>query len=501
MRVAVFGILHESNSYSTVPASLDQWESAGVLLGNEISDHYGDADHVVSGFLELPTVEINIELVPLMFTQLVPMGPITAEAFESLISRGIDLIQEHGPWDVLLVANHGAAVSDEYPDADGEMLRRLREAVGPDVVIATCLDMHANLSQLQISSVDVMTVYQTNPHIDARTRALEAARLAVRAARGEIRPTMSLVSPPLTIDILSQGTDDDGMRGLLDEAASLRSLPHVLSLSVAEGYPYADVEHMGMSFLAVTDSDSPLADELAQRMATMAWHRRAGFVGTALSADDALQAAAAEPEGPVLLLDTGDNVGAGSPADSTYLLSAAQRLGIRSVFNALYDPASVLACIKSGIGTTVTLEVGGKTDTLHGEPVIVTGKVRLLFDGRWEDAGPTHGGTRFFDAGPSALIETDDGHHLVLMSVRLGTVSRELLTTVGLDPRSFQIIIAKGTNSPRASFEPITSRMIFVGTPGVSSADLSTFEYRHRRRPMFPFERDAAYTPQHELSL
>lgn len=189
-----------------------------------------------------------------------------------------------------------------------------------------------------------------------------------------------------------------------------------------------------------------------------------------------------------------DNVGAGSPADSTHLLAAAQRLGVREVFISLCDPESVQACVGAGVGAEVSLAVGGKTDALHGEPVSVRGRVRVLTDGKWEDPGATHGGFRFFDTGTSALVRTDDGHDVLLTSRPQGTVSLQQLRAVGLEPTEQRIIIAKGVNSPRAAFEPIAAEMVYVATPGVTSADLSTFHYT-RRRSMYPFEADLAWAP------
>ncbi|MEE6287852.1 M81 family metallopeptidase [Georgenia sp. MJ173] len=496
MRIATLGFSHEANTFSTVPAGIEQWQRAGILEGRAIVDQYGGAQATISGFLELATVEHDVKIVPLVFSRITPMGSIPADAFEMLVDRLLAALRDHGPWDAVLLALHGAAVSDEHPDADGEVTRRVRALVGPDVPIGLTLDMHANLSPLLVDHADVVTVYQTNPHLDARSRALTAGRLIVRAVRGEIRPTMALEMPPVAINILAQGTDDSPVRELVAHARQQARRPGVLDTSVVEGYPYADVAEMGMSFLAITDGDAALAQDVARTMARTAWDGREGFDAEALTVDDALGRAdriADEGRGPVVLLDTGDNVGAGSPADSTVLLAAAQARGVRGVFCSLCDPDAVQQCVVAGVGASVELLAGGKTDGRHGDPVRLRGTVRLLHDGRWEETGPTHGGFRYFNTGPGALLATEDGHDVLLISRPHGNVSRQQLSAVGLDPARQRIIIAKGVNSPRATFEPIAAELLFVGTPGVTSADLSTFGYQHRRRPMFPFEREATY--------
>jgi len=496
MRIATLGVSHEANTFSTVPATLEQWERAGILEGQAIIDDYADAQATITGFLDLGEVEPDVEVVPLVFGRITPMGPITADAFEVLVSRMLDALKSQGPWDAVLLAQHGAAVSENFPDADGEVTRRVRELVGPDVRIGLTLDMHANISPLLVENADIVTVYQTNPHLDPRPRALHAGRLVARAVRGEIRPTTALEMPPVAINILAQGTDDSPMRELVELARSHAERPGVLDVSVVEGYPYADVAEMGMSVLVITDDDPERAREIATTVARAVWAQRDAFDTTAVGVTDALRradAVAEEGRGPVVLLDTGDNVGAGSPADSTYLLAAAQSLGVRGLFHSLCDPQAAQQCIEAGVGATVELVVGAKTDSMHGSPVRVRGTVQVLQDGRWEDTGPTHGGFRFFDTGPGALLKTEDGHDVLLTSRPQGNVSLEQLRAVGLDPLRQRVIVAKGVNSPRAAFEPIAAEMIFVATPGVTSADLSTFAYVHRRRPMFPFEREAVY--------
>ncbi|NBU06123.1 MAG: hypothetical protein EBT38_00250 [Acidimicrobiia bacterium] len=157
------------------------------------------------------------------------------------------------------------------------------------------------------------------------------------------------------------------------------------------------------------------------------------------------------------------------------------------------DPHAVEQCRTAGLGSAVTVSVGGKTDELHGKPVSVRGTVRHLDDGRFEDTGVTHGGFRYFNAGARALVHTEEDQFILLTSRPMGNTSRAELTSAGLDPLSLRVIVAKGVHSPRGAFEPIAAEMIQLNTPGCTSADLSTLAYVRRRRPMFPFEQDAEF--------
>ena len=317
--------------------------------------------------------------------------------------------------------------------------------------------------------------------------------MVARTVRGEVRPAQAIETPPLVVNIVKQCTDEEPMRGLMRDVETVLARPGLLSASAVMGYPYADVPELGMSFVAVHDGDEGAAREAARWLARRAWDRRAEYVGDTPGPEEALRAALAAPRTPVVLMDVGDNIGGGSPGDSTILLAAAQRLGVRGYLQSLYDPEAVAACVVAGVGETVTLGVGGKTDDRHGEPVTVTGRVRVLADGRFEDPRPTHGGFRFYDAGATAVLETSDDHTLVLTSQRLGNTSIEQMYSLGIRPEGKQVVVAKGVHSPRPAYAPIAAEIVMVNTPGVTSSDLSRFEYRRRRRPLYPFEESAEY--------
>ena len=490
MRLALLGVAHETNTFSRVAARYDLFT---IIRGDEIVRQYGESHSTNAGYLEAAD-RFDCEVVPLVYATAGPIGTITRDAFDRIADEMLQLLKDNGPWDGVLLSQHGAAISEEYPDVDGEIAARVRSLVGPDVPIGMTLDLHGNLTRKMIDNTAATVLYRTTPPpLDPSPRALECAEIIVRTIRGEVRPIQALETPPMVINIVKQFTGEEPMRSFIQDANKVMARPGMLSASVAEGYPYSDVEQMGMGFLAISDGDPVAARDGARWMAERAWARREELVEDVPSPEEALRTAVAEDHGPVVLMDVGDNVGGGSSADSTVLLAEARRQGIGDYLQTLYDPESVAACVAAGVGSEITLRVGGKTDDMHGSPVEVTGRVRLISDGKYEDPTPTHGGWRYFDDGVRVVLETTDDHTLVLTSRRTGNTTRQQMYSVGIHPEDKKIVVPKGVVSPRPAYEPIAARIILVNTPGVTTSDLSSFDYRRRRRPLYPFETDAVY--------
>jgi microcystin degradation protein MlrC len=494
MRLALLGFHHETNTFATQSTRYEDFAQHGILRGDDLVRRHAEAHSTVAGFLEAGW-HSDVTVIPLYYATANPSGMITRGAFARIADELLGALAAGGPWDGVLLALHGAAVAEGYPDADGEVAARVRAAVGPNVPIGLALDLHANLTARLVEQATVTVLYRTNPHLDPRLRARECAEFVVRTVRGEIRPVQALETPPLVINIVTQGTDEEPMRGLMAAADAVIARPGMLTASIAMGYPYADVPEMGAAFLVVHDGDGLAARAAAQELAGMAWQRRPSFVAQTPGPTAALQQAMAAPRGPVVLLDVGDNIGGGTTGDSTVLLAEARRLGVRRYLQTLYDPDAVAAGVTAGVGAPITLPVGGKTPDSPHPPVEVSGYVRLISDGKFEDPTPTHGGWRFFDAGTTVVLETADEQTLVLTSRVVGNTSIEQMRSLGIRPEQYQVIVAKGVLSPRPAYAPIAAQLVLVNTPGITTADLSHFTYRERRRPLFPFETGAVYEP------
>ncbi|MBL4883518.1 MAG: M81 family metallopeptidase [Planctomycetaceae bacterium] len=489
MRIGIISIQHESNTFVLEPTTLDDFKHDVLASGEDVRRVFQDALHEVGGFFS-GLDEAGVEAVPIFAARAVPGGIVTQETFDYLTTEMLNQLETAGPLDGLLVAPHGAGVCESVRDMDGHWLGLVRDKIGRSVPMICTLDAHANVSQRMIDLCDATIVYRTNPHLDQHERGLEAARLMVRTVRGEVKPTQAICLSPVAINIERQHTESEPCKSLIGSANQMLQIQGVLSNSVVLGFPYADVEEMGASFVVVTDGDSDLANKLVKQLGAELLTRRKEFVAHLISVKDALDQASVI-EGPVCLLDMGDNVGGGSSADGTLILHAVQKSQGPSCCACLYDPKAVQLAIKAGVDSQLAqFAMGGKLDARMGTPLIADVRVISIHDGTFTENEVRHGGKTEYKMGPSVVVETDYGTTILLNSFRTPPFSLKQLTSCDIDPTQFQLLIAKGVQAPLAAYSPVCPNAIRVNTTGSTCADMLQLDYEHRRKPLFPFEQE-----------
>lgn len=494
MKVFLAMLSHETNTFSNVPTDRAQFEARDLRYGGEIVEAYRGTGTCLGGMIRAAE-RLGATLVPSVAAAASPAGRVTRDIYEHVKQRMLADLQAAGRLDGVLLDLHGAMVPEGIDDGEGDILAAVRRLVGPDVPIAVTLDFHGNLGRDMVAQADLLHGYRTYPHVDMAERGAEAVERLAQVIGGRIKPTAAWRKPPLMPPLGRQGTARGPMRRLYDLADEMEKDPKVISVSVFAGFPHADIPDAGLGIYVVTDDDPALAERLAGRLERVAWEHRTEFLHTALPVEDAVARALRAPGRPIVLADMADNTGGGAAGDGTEILRELLRVGARSaVVACIWDAAAVRRCIEAGVGARVTLEIGGKVDDRHGAPLPVTGTVRTLSDGRFVHRGPMMTGLPG-RLGPTAVLDIDDVK-VILITYRWQTLDPEMIRFVGIDPLAEKILVVKSTIHYRAAFEPIAAEIIEVDAPGLSSSNLSRFDFQRIRRPIFPLDPDLEYEPE-----
>lgn len=487
MRIAIASFMHESNTFAVDPTTLTDFH---IYRDQAVVDHYRPTFHEVAGFIA-GADEYDYELHPLLGADATPGGPLTRETYETLVGQLLEQLRAALPQiDGLLLALHGAMVAEDFPQADAETVRRVRALVGPDFPVIVTHDYHGNVPEQLIQDATALIIYKTCPHIDQLERGLQAADLLVRTIRGDVKPVCAIAKPPVIFNIAFHNTSKGPMLPLMQAAIDLEKQPGILACSIAAGYQYADVPAMGPCIVVVADGNQALANREVQRLGEMMWNVRHQLLPQIPDAATAVRMAMNSQETPVSLFELGDNIGGGSAGDSTIILEQLLAQKADGWVVALYDPEAVQACVAAGIGATLTLAVGGKVDQQHGPTLTVTGRVRTLHDGSYEETERRHGGGRYWNQGLTAVLEVGrdapgKGGLLILDSKRTPPMSIHQITCVGIQPHQQRILVAKGAVAPRAAYEPVSKRIIEVDTAGATMISRPPSEFHLARKTLY----------------
>lgn len=482
-KIAVGGIIHETNSFVPGVTTVDDFRGEWVLGTENYKLRYSNTRTLMGGVIDGASAE-GVELSCGFSAVATPSGMVTRDAFEEMLDLLVASVDREA--DGVLLTLHGAMAVEGCPDAEAEMLRRVREVVGPDKPLAITLDLHANTSRDMVELADLIVGYDTYPHVDAYERTSEAMALLCRLLRGEVRPVHAFAQPRLLIIPSVMMTEEEGpMREMMQRAFAAERHPKVLNVTVAGGFPYSDVPDAGMSFIVTTDGDTALAEQLAQELSSFAWERRERFKGDDIPVEEAVRAAYAEEAGPVILVEASDNVGGGAPGDATHVLRHLLQAPKPTLIY-ICDPEAAALAHRLGVGGRFAADVGGKSGPLHGDPVRIEGTVRLLSDGKYVHVGEYMTGS-WADMGITAVIQSGF-LTLVLTEKRNLPFDPAHVTCLGLQAANYHAIVVKSAIAWRTAFGSICKRAIVVDSPGCCGSNLYRFPYVQLKRPIYPLD-------------
>jgi microcystin degradation protein MlrC len=485
MAIAVASILQESNTFSPV---MTRYEDFSPVFGGAALERHKGKLTEMGGFLEA-LAQARKRAAPVCAAWAITANRMVREDFERLLSEFATHLSDLRRPEALLLAMHGAQTAEGEDDVEGRILAEARRVLGDKTPIVVTLDLHANVTRRMTELADVLAGYHTYPHIDMYETGLKAARIALRILSGEARPALAFRKLPLIVPAENMQTTSGPMRRLIRRGQALERQGRAESVSVFGVQPWLDIDEMGGSVVVVTNGNAASADRYAAELARKFWDSRREFDVKLVPVKEAIRRAQRIQGGPVVLAESSDSTGSGSPGDSTGVLKellSADLDGPAAIF--LVDPEAVARAAPAGVGATVSLEIGGKFDRVNSKPVRVTGRVRLISDGRWVARARGYNTGIEVQMGRAVVLEV--GRVRILMAERSAmTVDPELYRSHGIEPCHMRIVVVKSPNGFRAAYEPIAKAVFLVDTPGVSTAKLQSLPFRRVPRPIYPLDK------------
>ncbi|UUX49997.1 M81 family metallopeptidase [Nisaea acidiphila] len=487
-------VSHETHSFSVLKTGFDAYRSRLCHIGADMVKHMSGTATEIAAHLDAAK-KYGWELIPTIAAHATPSGPTTAEAWEKLAGTVLAGL-ETGPVDGVLLALHGAMVTEPFPDAEGELLRRLRERLGPNVPIAITLDLHANVTDEMGEYADFIVPFRTYPHVDQYQVATETAGLLLRTMDGEIRPVTVVARRPTLYGLNHGRTREGPMVEALERAAAIKQAdPSVLEIGLCAGFAWSDIPEAGPSVIVTTDNDPEKAQAIADEFADFIWETRKINTVPPLSLEEVgeliAKASAGTGTGPLVIGDTTDNPGGGGYGDSVRLLETIIATGCeKAAMAAIYDPEVAEQAYAAGVGAKIDISLGSKVDPALYGPALKTSAtvLKLSETGAFVCDGPMWANVevRF---GRSALLDIS-GVTVVVASNNIQTTDQQSLKHFGVEPADFNVIGVKSSHHFRAAFEPIAREVVLVDSGGLVSEDFKQFHYTLLRRPIWPIDQD-----------
>jgi microcystin degradation protein MlrC len=489
LRIAIAGFLHETNTYASPMTSAEDFE---VWRGAEICDQFAGTATPVGGMLA-GVEELGAVVVPLVHAWAEPGGTITDSAFLSLTEELLEAVRGALPLDLVALDLHGAGAAEGVDDVEGDLCRRVRELLPPETRLVAALDLHGNLTQSMADQLDLAIGYHEYPHVDQFERGVELVRLGARILAEGLEPRIHVESLPL---LVGPGpltcTTIPGPAATINELCRvLEQHPGILDCTFFHGFPQADVPFAGASIVAIDDGRDGSARAVAQEAAARLWELRRDFEHDLPSPREAVEAAMAAGEGPIVLNDVGDNPGGGAPGDCTRLLRALLEAGADDAcLGVMYDPEAVDLARQAGPGATIALRLGGKRSAWRREPLDVEAYVKGLTDGRflleeiWQGVE--------VDMGTMARLRIQ-GVDVLVGSARIQVFDPEVFSLAGIDVKRRKLVCVKSAVHFRAGFARTAASIVSADGLGLSSADVGQFERARSERPLYPLDRETVY--------
>src|ERR1700743_611683 len=386
IRIAVLHFSHETVTFLKNDTTLDDFIYPGSPAKGEALLNAYPKSHM-GGFVKMAREFDGVKLVgiesPLWPKTYMGSGWVTEEAFETLTGKMIEGLEAEGPFDGVYLSLHGAMAVRGIARPEAELARRVRAAVGSKAVIAATFDLHGNEDEEFLKYADMAFAVKYFPHYDGYVQGERAARVLVRAIRGDYKPAHVTIKVPIISPTVLQWTGASPWSDLVQRALVWEATEPDVYINVFFGFPVADAVDAGMTIQVLSNGKPELATKIARDMAETAWrHREALLNSTKVHAipEGVALAKQAVHDGktPVVLADHSDRSGS-----ATFLLREIIAQVLSNTLIATIADAKVTNELKARgakAGDAFDMEIGGLVDESAGEPVRIKGTIRKTIE-------------------------------------------------------------------------------------------------------------------------
>ena len=501
-RVALLGLMLESNRFAPTTTRedfLDRLYLAGPEFVAELDKSASAVMSEMLGFAQDMTANTDWQPVPILVGRVEAGGPIDHAFYRDTLDAMRQRLEAAQPLDGVYVANHGAMITTETDDPDGEIIAMVRRVVGASVPVVVTLDLHANISDRMVEEADVIVGYRTNPHVDMIPRGAEAAGLMRAMWQGMTLHTafarLPLVAPTVTL------LTDSGPFGDLTRAADAQMRDDVANVSLFPGFAYGDTAKNGMSILATSAGSSGPAVRSVDILARQAWNDRQRFRPKLTSLADAAERCWQVANNPehraIVLADVADNPGGGGLGNTTAILRHLLKRGVRGALLGLFhDPELVRDAVACGEGRSFTARLNRDSNDEDAGRLSAEATVERVLDGECIGRRGIYAG-RVMNLGPTVLLDVA-GIKVVANTIRTQCADPVFFEMVGLDLARARVVVVKSRGHFRSGFDEFfgPDQVVEVDGPGLCSPVLTRFEFRNIGRPFYPVDEDAAWSPK-----
>ncbi len=492
MRIAIGEFAHETNTFLPGTTGVDAFRRSHWVAGEALlATHRGVRDDL--GGMIAAGERLGIEIVPTFATSTEPSATIARAAYVAIRDELFAALEAAGEIDAICLALHGAGSAEGIDDLEGRLLEELRARFGAGIPVVVTLDLHGHTTRAMVEQSTALLYCHEYPHTDMFERGEEAVALAAAVVRGESRPVMHLEELPI---ILPPSTTMAGPAQAVNQRCfAWEARAGMIDCAFVHGFPHTDVDCARATVLATSNGDANLAREAARDVAGMVWGVREAFQqdlpGPAEVVAEAVRLVEAGTR-PVVIAEISDNPGGGAPGDGTHLLRAMLAANLAgSCFGFVFDPQTAAQAHGAGVGQTIRVRLGGKTDELHGAAIETDAYVKCLTDGRFRYTTPMGAG-RLAELGPMARL-TIGNVEVLVSSVRTQTLDDEVFRLHGIDVRRASVVGVKSQNHFRAGFAPLASAIVRTDPPGWTTNGLAQLPFARAPRPAWPLDAEARY--------